>query len=146
MKNNDYSDIIGMSPPVSHKHPPMPLSDRAAQFAPFAALTGFGAVICEEARLTDRQRVLSDDDARELDESLRLLIENIRSKPLAEITYFVPDLHKSGGSYVTVTAPVRRVDEVAREIELTDKSRICFESIYKITLRQHRTIHGERLA
>ena len=134
MKIEDYSDIINLAPPECAGHRKMPLSDRAAQFAPFAALTGFGSVICESARLTESMMILSEEQERELNDNLRRLIENIGAKPLCEVMYFVPDERKAGGSYVTLTARVRRVDEVARELELADKSKIGLDSIYKLKI------------
>ena len=105
-----YDDIIGLEHPTSKKHPRMSLHDRAAQFAPFAALTGHEALISETARLTE-ERIIPDSNA--IEEINRILV-NVSSKashrPLCRITYFAPDERKSGGAYVTVSERIREID------------------------------------
>lgn len=138
MKQNtdDYSDIIHLPYRKSQKHPPMPLHDRAAQFAPFAALTGYEAAISEAARLTDRKFELDDESAAVLNERLLIMQEHISDKPLAEITYFVPDSQKSGGSYITVKGNVRHIDLVGRFIKLTDGTEIHIDDIFSVILTE----------
>ena len=122
-----YDDIISLPHPVSGSHPPMPVAERAAQFSPFAALTGFEDAIRETGRLTD-SKVELDEDARELlDEKikrLRRLQAESGEMPWAAVTYFRPDEKKDGGAYVTVTGRVKRVDEYERVLVLQDGKRI----------------------
>ena len=103
----DYSDIIDLPHHQSRTHPRMSLLNRAAQFAPFAALTGYGDAIDETARLTDRRVELSEAEQIELNAKLKRL--GARLPAQAEITYFVPDARKAGGRYVTQTLTVRQI-------------------------------------
>ena len=96
-KEKNYEDIINLPHHVSPIHPPMPLSDRAAQFAPFAALTGYGEVIKETARQTDRKPELTEEEKQELDYKLQMAVSLPGEKPAVTITYFVPDKKKAGG-------------------------------------------------
>lgn len=127
-----YDDIISLPHPVSGSHPPMPVAERAAQFSPFAALTGFEDAIRETGRLTD-SKVELDEDARELlDEKikrLRRLQAESGEMPWAAVTYFRPDEKKDGGAYVTVTGRVKRVDEYERVLVLQDGKRISLGDI-----------------
>ena len=118
-----YVDIIDHPHWVSPKHPQMSLYDRAAQFAPFAALTGYEDMIGEEARLVDNRIELSEEELAELNRKLSLIDEAISqgSKPEATITYFVPDPLKPGGVYETTTGKIRRVDPVSGKIQLDRK-------------------------
>ena len=99
--NHSYDDIINLPNPTSTKHPRMPLSDRAAQFSPFAALTGHEAAIKETARRTDEKLMLSDEVIAELNEKLKLIAETIGTQQVVRITYFVPDNKKAGGAYIS---------------------------------------------
>ncbi len=126
--NNPYNDIINL-PPYVTKHPHMSLYDRAAQFAPFAALTGFGALINETARLTDSKPELDEETARILNERLKIIEKNIKLKPEITATYFVPDKKKSGGSLKKYSGKIRRIDEFARELVFTDKSVLSIDEI-----------------
>lgn len=103
-----YDDIIHLPHPVSPRHPQMPLADRAAQFSPFAALTGHDAAIRETARLTDSPVELEESGKEQLDRQLLLVQENLAQKPEIEVTYFQPDEKKSGGVYVTVCGRVKK--------------------------------------
>lgn len=96
----------------------MPAADRAAQFAPFAALTGFGAAITETGRLTDVRAELSEDETAVLNEKLCSLAARLSEQPTAAFTYFRPDERKSGGAYVTVTDIVKAIDAHARLVVL----------------------------
>ncbi len=131
---SNYSDIIDMPHHQSDKRPHMSLQDRAAQFAPFAALRGYDEEIIETARLTDERLELSNEDMSLLNERLHLIIDNIKSKPEASITYFVPDEKKEGGAYITVKGNVRRIDEVERIIHLTDNTKISIDDVSRIEL------------
>ena len=113
----EYDDIIDLPRPKS-KHEPMPMSDRAAQFSPFAALTGYDAAIAETARLTDQrieQQYLATLDS-----------------PTVTVTYFVPDERKTGGAYVTHTGVLKRVDEVEREMVFGDGTRVEMDEVVGI--------------
>lgn len=114
----NYDDIIGLPHHVSQRHPHMPVSDRAAQFAPFAALTGYGDVIKETARLTEARPELSEDEREELDYKLRTILRDPGENPEITITYFVPDTRKSGGAYRKAAGRIRTVDEAEDEIIL----------------------------
>ena len=96
--NSPYADIIHLPHHVSQNHPQMPMLDRAAQFAPFAALTGYEAAVGETARLTAERRELDAQEAEELNRRLAALIANLPERPDATIEYFVPDDRKSGGA------------------------------------------------
>ncbi len=106
----DYGDIINLPHHVSAVHPHMPAADRAAQFAPFAALTGYGDVIKETARQTDMKPELSEDTKEMLNYKLRLVCDPSGERPDVTITYFVPDEKKAGGAYHNVSGKVRRAD------------------------------------
>ncbi|MCD8046973.1 MAG: hypothetical protein LUE90_10215 [Clostridiales bacterium] len=118
----EYNDIIDLPHPTSRNHPRMSPEKRAAQFAPFAALTDHGAAIRETARLTEERQELGEDAAACLDRKLRLIVENIETRPVVTFTYFVPDEKKSGGAYVTHSGTVKRVDHNARAVILTDET------------------------
>lgn len=105
------------------------MSDRAAQFSPFAALTGYDAAIRETARLTDKKLVLDEETCALLDRKQQYLCEIIAEKPEITVTYFVPDERKDGGSYVTVIGKLRRIDLCARHLLLTDGRNIPLDDI-----------------
>ena len=107
----NYDDIIDLPHHVSDRHPHMSVSDRAAQFAPFAALTGYGDVIKETARLTEARPELSEDEKAEMDQTLRAVLNTQRENVQIVVTYFVPDARKSGGVYRKAAGKLRRVDE-----------------------------------
>ena len=130
--NHKYDDIINLPHHVSKKHPQMLLRDRAAQFSPFAALTGHKATINETARLTDEKQILSEDVIAKLNEQLNLIKENISSNPIVTITYFVPDDRKSGGAYISNTGVVKKINEYNHTVVLTDKTVIPIEQISEI--------------
>ena len=115
-----YDDIISLPHPTSSRHPRMPISDRAAQFSPFAALAGHSAALAETARLTDRQIELSDDDKAVLDQKQRILLEHIKECPEITVTWFRPDEKKDGGQYITTTGRLRRIDEFNQVLILVD--------------------------
>ena len=107
--NDLYDDIIHLPPHVSERHPQMSMYNRAAQFAPFAALTGHNAAITEAARLTEAEQELSESDAEVLNRKLAYL-QSLDEKPTISVTYFVPDDKKEGGSYHTATGIVKSVE------------------------------------
>ena len=128
-----YDDIIHLSRPVSKKHPPMPMTKRAAQFLPFAALSGFEGEIAEAARLTEAARSLGEDALAALDEQLALLRQRLSDQPEITITRFVPDEKKAGGHYETLTGQVRRLDEIDRALILTDGTKVDLDAIVELT-------------
>ena len=130
--NGPYDDIIDLPHHVSRTHPRMSAKDRAAQFSPFAALTGHFAVIRETARLTDRQLELDEQAKAVLDMKQRILAEEISARPEVTVTYFKPDERKSGGEYLTVTGELKRIDERERMLEFTSGERIPFDDILDI--------------
>ena len=115
-----YDDIIHLPHHVSQTHPRMPMQDRAAQFSPFAALTGYGAVIRETGRLTETRPDLDEDARAELDRRLALLSALLETRPLVTLTYFQPDTKKEGGACLTVTGVVRKIDEYHRVLVMED--------------------------
>ena len=129
-----YDDIIDRPRPVSKKHPPMPMSKRAAQFLPFAALTGFEGEIAEAGRLTEAAPELGEDALAALDEQLALLRQRLPDQPEITLTRFIPDEKKAGGSYETVTGRVRRLDEAGRALILTDGTKVDLDAIVELLL------------
>ncbi len=129
-QTHKYDDIILLPHPVSARRSGMTRQDRAAQFSPFAALTGYETVIAESGRLTDAKTELTDSSAEEIDRSLGLLMEN----DTVTVTYFVPDKNKSGGQYLTVTGSFKRVDTYEQTLLFTDGRSIPLEAIREIQL------------
>lgn len=127
-----YDDIINLPHHVSKARSRMSMHDRAAQFSPFAALTGYNDAVEETARLTDEQYELSEDARNRLDEQLRLIVDRIDEQPEIEVTYFVADELKEGGKYVVTKGRVRIIDEYARELVFVDGTRIGLESVAEI--------------
>ena len=129
---HDYDDIIDMPHHVSETHPQMPMADRAAQFSPFAALTGYDAAIVETARLTDRKRELTEGEKQEISRQLNALKARIKTDPAVTVVYFEKDLRKEGGSYRTVTGAARKLDEYSSSLELSDGTHIAFDDILSL--------------
>ena len=131
-----YDDIIHLPRPVSSKHPRMPLWDRAAQFAPFAALSGHDEAIRETARGTESFVELDEGQREKLDRRLRMLLAGLEENPPREteikVTYFRPDAMKDGGAYVSVTGVVRKVDGYRRQILFADGTTLSMENIVSI--------------
>lgn len=148
--NGNYDDIINLSRPLSRKHPKMSLHDRAAQFAPFAALTGYEDAISEEGRLTKTRRTVSDEDMRSINSELQKLVAMVKEykygvkcfksefinkeRPIAEIEYFVPDEKKAGGSYVKDKFRIREVDLNDRMVITEDYKVIRIDDIVDIAV------------
>lgn len=124
-----YDDIIHLPHHQSGTRLHMFLHDRAAQFSPFAALTGYDAAVEEAARLTEQKLELSEEEKAALSAKLTEIKEHIKERPEVTVTYFVPDERKAGGTYVTVTGTVRRIDEFERVVVMQDQSRIPIEGI-----------------
>ncbi len=129
-----YDDIIHLPRPVSAAHPPMPRSERAAQFSSFAALTGYEDAVAESARLTETRRELDRDALEALDETLRALSAGIAAQPEIELRRFVPDGKKAGGRYETLRARVKKIDEYAALLVLSDGRKIPLDDIVWIEM------------
>lgn len=128
----NYEDLIQRSHPTSKHHPRMTLSERAAQFSPFAALTGYDESIKERARLTKQKRELSDDEKQILNVKLHFLQEHIQEEPEVSFTYFEPDRYKEGGSYMTKTGVVKKIDPYSKIVKMQDNIDIPIKEISKI--------------
>ena len=129
-----YEDILHLPHPDSPKHPRMSLHDRAAQFSPFAALTGHSAAIAETGRLTDQRVEMDEYEMARVDAELQRLQELLPGEPTASITYFVQDERKNGGSYQTVTRSVKRIDAVSGMIQMTDRPLIPIADVFSIEI------------
>ena len=111
------------------------MQDRAAQFAPFAALTGYDNAVAEAGRLTEQKIILSEDEIALLDQKLRWIGEHLSEFPEVRITYFVPDALKSGGSYQSITSPVLHIDMIYHHVQLTTGQSIPIDDILYIEVR-----------
>lgn len=127
-----YDDMLHGRRPVSQKHPPMSRADRAAQFSPFAALTGYEAAVKETARLTQGKIELSDEEKESIDRVLQALYANLQDQPPVIVTYFLPDQKKDGGAYVTVTGALKRIDLLERRLIFTDGTLIPIDAIFQL--------------
>ena len=124
-KNNfDYADMLNLPRHVSKCHPPMPVEERAAQFSPFAALTGYEDAIKETGRLTQERVELGEDEKLVLNEKLRILMDRKRQSPEVKITYFQSDERKKGGAYVTAIGCVKKIDVYEGMLKLQDGTQI----------------------
>ena len=130
--NGKYDEIMGLPHHVSKTRPQMPMSDRAAQFAPFAALTGYDAAIKETGRLTDERIELDAEALTSLDMRYQLLMDALDEAPVVTITYFQPDERKAGGKYITATGTVKKVDDFERRITMQDGSKIPMDDVLSI--------------
>lgn len=130
-RSHTYDDIINLPHHVSYTHPHMAISDRAAQFAPFAALTGYDNAVNERARLTEEKRVLSEDKKAEIDRELQLISSSKCS--IASVTYFERDKRKSGGIYKTVVKGIKKLDAYHKCLVLDDNTHIPFDDIYELS-------------
>lgn len=130
-----YDDIIHLTHPEPRTRPRMPLADRAAQFSPFAALTGYGPAIQEAARRTEARIELTEDERAELDRKLALLLEHLSESPQITVTYFIPDAQKEGGSYAAKSGRIKKIDANARVLILSDQTKIPLDDIYDMDLQ-----------
>lgn len=131
-ESHKYDDIMNLPHHVSASHPQMPLLDRAAQFSPFAALTGHHEAIKETARLTEEWIELDESRKEMLDERLQIIRENLINRPEVIFTYYKPDEKKSGGAYLTVKGIVKKVNEYEHEILLEDGTILVIENLFSI--------------
>jgi len=130
--NRIYDDIINLPHPISATRPHMTAIDRAAQFSPFAALTGYDAAIKETARLTDERVKLDEYMKGALSDRLQIIADQIKEHPEIVITYFQPDAKKNGGAYVTAISVAKKIDEYKRVIIMTDGTAIPINEIISI--------------
>ncbi len=128
-----YDDILGLSRPRSRR-PPMPMADRAAQFAPFAALSGHEAAVAEAARPTEERIVLSDDQRDAIDRALAALRERLGCRPAVRVAYFVPDGRKEGGSYRSDEGRLARIDDLLGLLLLADGARVPLDDVVSLEL------------
>ena len=127
-----YDDIINLPHHVSKVHPQMSMVNRAAQFSPFAALSGYEDAIDETARLTDAEVELSEGSIQEINEKVRYLMEHLSDHDEITILYFIPDEKKAGGRYSSVTGEIKKVREFEQEIEMMDGTIIAIKRILSI--------------
>ncbi|MDO4493503.1 MAG: hypothetical protein Q4C53_06430 [Clostridia bacterium] len=130
---SEYADLIGMQRPVSKKHPPMPRLNRAAQFAPFAALTGYEELIGETARFTSDKAELSEEERERIGRKLTELAARSAERPFVAVTHYVPDPFKEGGSYEVTRARLKKVDPQAGVLVLETGARIPFGDIRAVS-------------
>ena len=135
MQDNPYEDIINMPHHVSRKRPQMSLRNRAAQFAPFAALAGYGDAVAETARATDERRDLMEDETNELNLRLQTIAATLNEHPLVTIEYFIPDARKEGGQYCRVCGRVVGLSSDTRSLCLANAPPIPLDAIVSITLQ-----------
>ena len=127
-----YDDIIDLPHHVSSTRPQMPMIDRAAQFMPFRALTGYEDAVHETARLTDEKPELTEDEKSLLDMKLQRLADRLDSHPQVTLTWFQPDKKKSGGEYVTTTGQLKKIDDYEGVLILLGGERVIIEDILDI--------------
>lgn len=127
-----YDDIISLPHPVSDRHARMTNYDRAAQFSPFAALTGFDGEITEAARLTEAMVELTESRKEELNKKLQQLWTKLSCRPEIAVTYFQEDMKKSGGAYITRVGKLKKIDEYSYCLRLTDGTAIPITHILNI--------------
>ena len=130
--STQYNDIINLPHHVSSTRPQMPMLDRAAQFAPFAALTGYDAAIKETGRLTDEKIEMDEEALNILNMKYQILVDSLDDKPEVTFTYFKPDERKAGGAYVKVTGTVKKVDDFERLIVMQNGAKMPMDDILNI--------------
>lgn len=135
----DYNDIIHLPHHVSKRHPQMSMEARAAQFAPFSALTGYSSALRETARLTNEQISLDENSIEELNRQMMTLQSKLEESPLVSITYYQPDKKKKGGSYQLAEGKLKTIDESKQHIHLDDGTCIAFQTILEIEIMDQDT-------
>lgn len=141
-----YDDIINLPRHVSKKRPPMPVKDRAAQFSPFAALTGHDAEVKETARITEKRLELDQYMKEKLNHKLQILVDKVKEEPKINITYFEPDDKKDGGAYITITGRVKKIDEYERTILMKDGQVIPIDEIIRLEAEIFGNLYDEFIA
>ncbi len=127
-----YDDIIHLPRHISAKHPQMARIDRAAQFSPFAALTGYDSAIKETSRLTAERTELDEYEKDLLNDKLQIVAEHLQEHPEVTITYFQSDEKKDGGAYVTVIGAVKKIDRYEKRLVMASGIRIPIDDIFGI--------------
>lgn len=127
-----YADIIDKHHHVSKKHPPMSMEDRAAQFSPFAALTGYEAAVKETARLTDDREELDEDEKTRLNAQLQKISTRLQEQPEVMVTYFAPDERKTGGARQTYRGRLRKIDRNRKMLIMVDQTELPIENLLNI--------------
>ena len=133
---NEFEDIIDLPHHQSKKHPQMSNYDRAAQFMPFAALKGYDDEVEEAARITSERQELDESKIDEMNETVRVLQERMKSHPRVRVTYFVPDVRKDGGAYLQYEGQLRRIVEAERSLIFSDGMEIALDDISQIEIRE----------
>ena len=131
---DNYNDIINLPHHVSPTRPQMSMMDRAAQFSPFAALTGYDAAIKETGRLTDEKIELGEEELSILNMKFQLLVDSLDEEPEVKITYFKPDDRKAGGAYLTASGTVKKIDDFERIIFMKNGTKIPMDDVLSIEL------------
>lgn len=129
----NYEDIINMPRHISKTRKPMSKENRAAQFAPFSALTGYAEKIQETSKITQNKIEITDEMKQILNNKLIKINQNIKQKPLITITYFIKDKIKKGGVYQTITKNIQKIDFLTKQIILTDETKININAIINLT-------------
>ena len=132
---DNYDDIKHLTRPQYDDLHTMSMSDRAAQFSPFAALVGYDDAVAETARLTDSRDELTEDEIFDLNVNLNRLLDSLDEQPEISVTYFVPDEKKSGGRYAEKVGTVRIYDSYANELVFTDGVRIAVADMARLEIR-----------
>ena len=132
-----YDDIIDLPHPVSEKYPRMTMSQRAAQFNPFAALTGYDEEVEEAGRYTEEEHELTDESVRTVNEALTELKLRMKERPNATVCFFEPDARKNGGAYHCITGTVRKIDEFQKKLHIGD------QIIYMDRILSIETVEGD---
>ena len=139
---DNYNDIINLPHHVSPTRPQMSMMDRAAQFSPFAALTGYDAAIKETGRLTDEKIELGEEELSILNMKFQLLVDSLDEEPEVNITYFKPDDRKAGGAYLTASGTVKKIDDFERIIFMENGTKIPMDDVLSIELPTKRIKAG----
>ena len=139
---DNYNDIINLPHHVSATRPQMSMMDRAAQFSPFAALTGYDAAIKETGRLTDEKIELGEEELSILNMKFQLLLDSLDEEPEVHITYFKPDDRKAGGAYLTASGTVKKIDDFERIIFMENGTKIPMDDVLSIELPTKRIKAG----
>ena len=129
-----YDDIIHLQRPISGRHAPMSIHDRAAQFSPFAALVGHEEALAETGRLTEARVELDESRKAAIDWVLQQAAARIEERPMVTATYFEPDARKAGGAYRTVTGRLQRLDPYTEQLLLTDGTVIPVQELTEFQL------------
>ena len=127
-----YDDMLHLPHPTSVRHPRMPISERAAMFSPFAALSGHAGAIAETARLTDQKMELDEDTKAELDRRQTVLLEHISEQPEITVTWFQPYERKDGGAYLTIIGRLKKLNEIQRVLVLVVGTKIPLDDVVEI--------------